>query len=543
MIRISGASPIRFRRGNQDDIEDYDFFIEKNLCFMQKYNIEDLTKLQIISDDEEPFLTVHVASTNRILQTIYFSEIPTLIADDEFKIFELEIQFAQIGTGEFYFKLSDGSRSGVISVMENHKDTILIKYRNSKNGLGVVFDTGILFQMRIDAFIRNFSPKSDDEIYNDQLRNSTKLYSLPYNVFTFFAGNSKGLPDYILDTINIIFSCDMIKLNDRWFEKVEGSEWEVKRIEGYDFSGMSIDIMPAVNRIAEQIKIDEENDLNPEEYMIIQRYSNNYADITGSISLNDVMKKNTVLNYIQILRKGLPYTVNIGLTAGGSEIGSFLIDDIINVITLNYAFTDPQNLYISGLTGANDVSIVWDQVDRFFNPAATGVDPTPQPAQSLGIGAIIEWDGSPSQLDNQFNLVTGLGRDSGDWVGWAICNGNNGTRDHGGIFTIGYKRNDPSFGVLGVTGGEAKVALKSNEQGTIKISGISERSEGSRRNNILRSLTFTADGVAGSKTIDSNSVSGSNVPIPQITVPIGNAVASHNNMPPYIVVLKIQKIN
>ena len=165
MIRISAANPLRFSGS-----VDYEFSHNDFMCYFQKFNRSDSTKLQVFSDEGAPTLQIRSAATNLVLSTVIFIEKTTLIVDDEFKIYEVDISFVAIPEDEIYFQIGD-DRTGTIRLAENHEGTVMIRYRNSYNWLGVVFDTDIVFSIRVEGTIRNFEPKSDDEIYTDQVKN------------------------------------------------------------------------------------------------------------------------------------------------------------------------------------------------------------------------------------------------------------------------------------------------------------------------------------------------------------------------------------
>ncbi|MCW3467648.1 hypothetical protein [Chitinophaga nivalis] len=71
-------------------------------------------------------------------------------------------------------------------------------------------------------------------------------------------------------------------------------------------------------------------------------------------------------------------------------------------------------------------------------------------------GDVIELDVSPAYLAANFD-GTGLGR--GERTGWAICNGNNGTRNRGGKFPVGYTPFNSDYAFPGLTGGQDNVYL------------------------------------------------------------------------------------
>lgn len=453
MVIISPTNPIRF-----DNSLDYGFGINADpLCYRQKFELADFTRLQVRSDDEEVYLIIREAFTGKLIDTLTFSEIPSLLVDQTFKIFELDVIFSGLGIGEYVFSIDDNS-SSIISVKTKHENTLLFRYQNSENNFGVVFDTGIQFYLRVEGTIQNYTPKSDDVIYTDQLKNATKLFGLPYNVFTLFVGSPRGVDDFMLDLVNRLSSCDMIQINGIWYEKTEGAEWEVERVDNYAWGVMSTEIMPAQNTMLERLTVDET--LNEDEYMIIQRYSNNFMNNSeAEIVIEDAFFKNVVLNYIAVYRKSVPYILRVGTTPGGNDIANEKIDGLTQVVNIMYKFNDLQTLYLSGMSGESDISVVWDRVDKIFKPSMGEITP----AETLGKGATIMWQGTVEDLEIQFNLVTGVAKNTGDWVGWCISDGQNATINMSGRVALGWKFEDSKYGVIGTLGGSETHTLTTDE--------------------------------------------------------------------------------
>lgn len=71
-------------------------------------------------------------------------------------------------------------------------------------------------------------------------------------------------------------------------------------------------------------------------------------------------------------------------------------------------------------------------------------------------GDVIEIDVDGTYISNNFD-GSGLGRN--ERAGWAICNGNNGTRNRNGRFPVGYWANVAPYNTLGNTGGAETVTL------------------------------------------------------------------------------------
>jgi microcystin-dependent protein len=539
MVIISPTNPIRF-----DNSLDYGFGINADpLCYRQKFELADFTRLQVRSDDEEVYLIIREAFTGKLIDTLTFSEIPSLLVDQTFKIFELDVIFSGLGVGEYVFSIDDNS-SSIISVKTKHENTLLFRYQNSENNFGIVFDTGIQFYLRVEGTIQNYTPKSDDVIYTDQLKNATKLFGLPYNVFTLFVGSPRGVDDFMLDLVNRLSSCDMIQINGIWYEKTEGAEWEVERVDNYAWGVMSTEIMPAQNTMLERLAVDET--LNEDEYMIIQRYSNNFMNNSeATITIEDTFYKNVVLNYIAVYRKSIPYTLKVGITPGGNEVAEVLIENLVHTVNIMHKFSDLQTLYLSGMTGESDISVVWDRVDKIFKPNMGET----LPAETLGKGATIMWQGTVEDLEIQFNLVSGAARLGSDWVGWCISDGQNATINMSGKVALGWKYEDSKYGVIGTLGGSETHTLTTDELPNfhLKMFGNDYVNADVVADLNANSIVSKATTTSGSKAEKYAMRQSQNIPLPaQPTLGKTSSIGSevpHNIMQPYAVIVYITKIS
>ena len=120
-------------------------------------------------------------------------------------------------------------------------------------------------------------------------------------------------------------------------------------------------------------------------------------------------------------------------------------------------------------------------------------------------------------IDNNFT-ETGLGTNL--MLGYAICNGNNGTPPMDGLVSVGYGTN---YNVIGGFGGEDEHQLTENEMPVHDHDFV---------------IPATS-GAGGSNAVNFNG--NNNSPATLTTQTKGLGVA-HNNMQPYIILLKIMKL-
>lgn len=130
-------------------------------------------------------------------------------------------------------------------------------------------------------------------------------------------------------------------------------------------------------------------------------------------------------------------------------------------------------------------------------------------------GDLKEIDCTNTYLNANFD-GTGLGKN--ERLGWAICNGNNGTKNRNGQFSMAY---GTSHTTLGATGGESTHTLTTGEM-------PSHTHEVQASNQKVGTGNLNGFGNSGTGAVLTTDPTGSGLP--------------HNNLPPYIVTLFIQKI-
>ncbi len=523
VFEIALVNPVRFLPEGESDLFELN---QEDKCYLQKFITSDVTKIQILSDFPDITAQVREASGNSLSLTLNVVEIDTNILDQTFKCYEIEIDFSQLDPGQYVVVIEYENGISTVPVMlisepidvqETQPDTMLFKYKNSENNFSIVFDTGIEFDFRVEGTIKEFTPVSDDIIYNDQLRNSTLLNSVPYRSFKLYIGNAPGLPDWVLDKVNRIMSCDEKSIDGAYYEKIEGAKWEVNRTVEYPFQGINTEIMPVENVFLQRLKTGEQP---PEGYTIVEKVINFFANASNLV-IADLFRKYTLLKHISIVNYGDEITLTVGTTDGGTEIGEFVVPgveisgpaEVGTTLNIKWLFVGSETLYLGGLDSSNaDVLIDYLQYDE------TPAQPTPTVPVVIGIGMIVEYYQPAPQFAIDFNVGTGLGNVGTDWFGWAICDGRSGTINKTGKFSKGW-----ASGVLGATGGNTgnsitltKPQLPANVV-NLPNSSVNGRSDDANDRDVM-------------------------VPAPQQTINVGGTGQPVNIEPESIVALYVMKI-
>jgi hypothetical protein len=128
--------------------------------------------------------------------------------------------------------------------------TMLVQYWHSRFKDGVMFETGIRFQVRIPGHIGRLKPGRVMESYKDQRYNPSVLSSRAYRGFPAVFGDEFGLPDDMIDLINRIWGCNNVMLDNKSFAAI-GTEMEqitVGTNEDHPKSGLIVEVEEGVNR-------------------------------------------------------------------------------------------------------------------------------------------------------------------------------------------------------------------------------------------------------------------------------------------------------
>lgn len=253
MILIPFTNPVRFK-----GVDPFDFdYYAKSCKYLQKWQSGDVIFLQFLAD--EP-VTIKVVdnSTKITVKTVSAIIMETSLIDQDFDVYEAQIDLDDLDFGCYYLQISNQENDTVIShafdYQQEWPETILINYTNSENDFDTIFDTGLEFMIRVEGVIHNFAPKTDSEVYFSQRKNPVQLFANPYRQFTLQVGRAKGVAEWIADILNIAFACDQKSINGVKFERNEGADWEVIRVDNYSLIGLAIDIVPKENKTSGVVK-------------------------------------------------------------------------------------------------------------------------------------------------------------------------------------------------------------------------------------------------------------------------------------------------
>lgn len=166
-------------------------------------------------------------------------------------IYEDAISLAGIAPGVYFVKVTAGGKICVcepILIAVTHPGTIRHDYKNSRYHGDVIFETGIEFALRVEATKGFLNPGSQDVIYTDQKFNPSLLSSKTYRSIPLHYGGSEGLPDWMVDKLNKIWSCNSVLADGKSYAKKSDAKYAFKEEENYPMRGMTLEVQEGINR-------------------------------------------------------------------------------------------------------------------------------------------------------------------------------------------------------------------------------------------------------------------------------------------------------
>lgn len=255
MLNLPLLNPVRFKSTSSN----YEFDHNLDFCYFQKWQLGDVLNLQFLSTSALT-LRLQNVDTGRIEKTYNSIIIPNGLIDADFETHEFSIKFdTSINYGRYRFLLSAVGVSRVFpsepfSYLQVQENTILLKYRNSKNSFNVIFDTGIEYYFRVEGTVKLFEPRFDSVVYVDQKRDSTLLSATPYRIFSLIVGTGRGVPDWAIDLFSKIACVNEKQVDRLKFEIEEGASVEVQRSDNYAMSAASLEITEKNNPYVQEFR-------------------------------------------------------------------------------------------------------------------------------------------------------------------------------------------------------------------------------------------------------------------------------------------------
>lgn len=483
VFKIPITNPFRFVNANSYSTVNprYDtlpFDLKKdgkfnpNGFYAQKWQINDFTAFQFNSDFADATFKVYEFNAgsyydvNAPYASFPITTPPVSVRGVTWVVYECAVDFAAFAPGLYVGVLSytdenaqvQHVQTSPLDVRVKHYGSLLYEYFNTENDKGIIWKTGIRMSIRVEGLIREFTPGALTEEYIDQQYNTYSLNDIPYRTFKNYIGSARGLPDWIIDKMNVIFTLDSVGIDGTGYAKKSGQSFQITRPEkGYNEDGYAeIDIIPNENYNLEAYITETPPNGTFKVIAEVLQYYDNELNIT----INGIFKIHTTLVGLAIWNKsGTALIIKVGTTNGGSEIGKYPItNDLTSFVLINKVFKQVENVFITGLTAANlDIDVRYDDYDApnsATNPFSSGFIPNVE---------YTYYEDNVGDFVRDFDFPTGMGKVGTDFENCFLLDGQNNTLNDAYLYRMGLDPATPSLRntIVGNTGNQ--VALSRNE--------------------------------------------------------------------------------
>jgi hypothetical protein len=451
IFQIPTLNPLPFYDPNlvvdaKYNTRSFDDKVGEGCYVIKRQRTDTAVAIQVISDFNTVDLNFYVAYTKLFAVNVPFTAIGIPITGATFKGYEAVIDFSNFANDIYYGEITyldennvlQTRRTPLIDVKDEHPDTILFEYWDVANRLGVIFETGIKFNFRIEGFTKNYQPSSSDEDYIDQKYNSISLNSIPYRIFDLYIGafGIQKFDDWVLQLLNYIFAVKLKSIEGTFYNKSDGAKFEVTRPAGV-----------RDDRGYPKITIIQDENLGIQEYktgdlpigdIIVVRKTFKLDNVSSSQSVPGIFTDNVTLCRIDLWNYGFDVFTLI-VDDGSIELGRFDIDgtNLTEGLELVKVFDSPKTINITVPNGVNlKMFLVYDKLDApVLNPAVSSGGYEKKTIYTY-------YEEAPGDVDIDWNVATGMGQPGTQFEGCAMM-GTNGLDDITDMVLLGWDRTNP----------------------------------------------------------------------------------------------------
>jgi PKD repeat protein len=210
--------------------------------YVQLFSLDDIIRFQAISEGAQTARAV--IENTQTGDTVSVNGTDTGIAWDVYSVMDFDltgsiedpglyritIKQSLFDIAETYIRVEDPGAA----CLEN---TVRIRYTNRINDFDTVFTdhAGVqkYFDFRVEGgfLYKDIKFNVSSEVFRDQRYTGTQLSALPYRVKTFTAGTGCGVPYWVGEKLNLVFSCSDVTINDVQHVRSEGAVPELNELK------------------------------------------------------------------------------------------------------------------------------------------------------------------------------------------------------------------------------------------------------------------------------------------------------------------------
>lgn len=144
-------------------------------------------------------------------------------------------------------------------------NTLVWRYKHSRNRFDVIFSTGIEFYFRSEGWKGRIIPRAKASTVETQSMGVQMNVSKPYREWPVYVGQKGGVADWVADIVNHIHACDSVFINEIMYTRPSGNELQVNENPNYPLAAWNMTVRQTKNL---QV-VRTENNNTPAEFFFV----------------------------------------------------------------------------------------------------------------------------------------------------------------------------------------------------------------------------------------------------------------------------------
>lgn len=238
--------------------EDYvtceiDNYFTGKACYQQRWQQNDTIKLQF----ESSVAPIQYDLFNESGVSVYtstFTAVRQHMFDPTLQVYEIQVPLSGIAEGYYLpvIKVAGDDnqryRAHCIDVRTRHRDTVCIKYSHRKFTQDVIFETGIIFEVRVEGWIGSVLLGERRSAYSNSLETPFVIKTKRFNSYPVYFGGQTGIPSFMVDLLGDIWALDNVSMEGKLYAKIDEGGYSYVGSDVLDMRQLSFTIRDGINR-------------------------------------------------------------------------------------------------------------------------------------------------------------------------------------------------------------------------------------------------------------------------------------------------------
>ena len=244
---------------NNKHIDD-DFYVkglrwyEDTKPYLQPFQQSDTIIVQWTSEDlTASNFAARLLSANGSTYTLKTVTVVDQATYGSSELYYVAVKLYDVPEGVYFLELRNGASTTwhnvihePIHIKQIHPKTIRFDYYNTSNDQSMLYPSTSMYpiQLRVRGILTEIDADADFNVYKDQPLNAEMVSGVPYRSYVLEIEN---VPEWMIDKINRILLCDVLKIDGKKFTRQSGAKLEVKRVAGVPTSSFTVKLWDREN--------------------------------------------------------------------------------------------------------------------------------------------------------------------------------------------------------------------------------------------------------------------------------------------------------